>query len=132
MRLIPLASLLVLLTAPTCAQAPRDGTYVVHRELPPLPNWAPTERGPIPILRIRGLTCLSQKAWGCFHAHPYRIEIETDSLTREGEWFVLYHELFHVATYVSGIAFNDSSDADTLANAVARERLRERLAGWPR
>lgn len=135
MRIAPL-SLLLLCAVPTCGgrQAPRDGTSVAAqtRELPPIPNEAPTALGPIPIRRVMHLTCNGGPAYGCFNRNKWVIEIRSDSVSLLLQWESLEHELFHADMQVAGIEFDAPKDEDQIAEGAAQGRVLRMRAGWPR
>lgn len=135
MRLATLALVAVLCTVPTCGGFPQtkaDGTSVAEsRVLPPLPSSAPTALGPIPIRRVPNLRCDTIPALGCFHRNSWVIEVR-DSLPLIMAWSALYHELAHAAFQSSGVEFESRKDEDTIAEAIAKSRVLEMRAGWPR
>jgi hypothetical protein len=134
---LPLA--LALLTVPTCASLPQyaatDGTFVVGRELPPFPTWAPSSRGPVPVLLVKGLRCNDIPAFGCFIYASRTIAIE-ESLPHVLRWRYLRHELVHLAVENAGLNAERRVDnkvgEQDIAEAMADQQMAEMLSGWPR
>jgi Zn-dependent peptidase ImmA (M78 family) len=124
----------LLLSVPTCAsvpQFPTDGTFVIGRELPPFPTWAPTRTGPVRILLVRGISCSGIVAHGCYIYATREILIE-ESLPLVLRWRILRHELVHAAMHAANLKFDDPKEENAVAEAMADQQLAEMLSSWPR
>ena len=134
MKRLAIPLVMALLAVPTCAStpvyAPRDGTTVVV-SLPPIPAWAPSKRGPVPIRRVHHLPCNAVPAWGCYIYATREIQLE-DTLSSITAWVILKHEIGHATLDANGLRFDDPDIENRVVQAMAEQQVSEMLSGWPR
>lgn len=134
MRRVVLALSSCLLALPTCASLPRmvkaDAWMLADAQLPPFPEWVPTQRGAVPVRLVKNLRCGDRMAWGCYYHASRTIQIE-DSLVLWRKWETLRHEIVHAALHNAGLTLANQASEDSLADALARQQIGEMLSGWP-
>jgi Zn-dependent peptidase ImmA (M78 family) len=99
------------------------------KRLPALPASVPSAMGAIPVEIVEALKLNDEALCGRFSWQKRLIQVE-QKMTREAQWYTLYHEMVHVALSDSGVAqVLDERQTEAVCDALALARLEELKAG---
>lgn len=127
-------ALLYLLLAPwfaaACAPAHRFARPPAHAELPPLPDYITTVRGPIPVVVVDtiGIADSTRYIIGRFDYFTRRILIRRSLKERANQWHTLEHERCHVTFLEAGLNVEPAMYLELICDAFANARVADMIA----